>query len=81
MASSMPTIPATEVKPCLPPPPLQIVICHNHLGSQMEIDQALTHELIHAYDHCRAKNMDWSDCRQHACSEIRAASLSGEGPA
>ncbi|GAB4822620.1 hypothetical protein N2152v2_009666 [Parachlorella kessleri] len=59
-------------------PPDGIVICHNHLGSQTEIDQALTHELIHAYDHCRAKNMDWSDCRQHACSEIRAASLSGD---
>ena len=33
-----------------------------------------------AYDHCRAKNMDWTDCRQHACSEIRAASLSGGRP-
>jgi inner membrane protease ATP23 len=54
-----------------------VVICHNHLSTQMEIEQALTHELIHAYDHCRAKNMDWMDCRQHACSEIRAASLSG----
>ena len=37
----------------------------------------LTHELIHAYDHCRAY-MNWSNCVHHACSEIRAANLSGD---
>lgn len=68
-----PATPPTHI--CLTLP--QIVICHNHLGSQLEVDQALTHELVHAYDHCRARNMDWTNCRQHACSEIRAASLSG----
>lgn len=47
------------------------------LDAQEEIDHALTHELVHAYDHCRAKNIDWTDCRHHACSEIRAAMLSG----
>lgn len=26
----------------------------------------------------QAKNMDWTNCQQHACSEIRAASLSGQ---
>ena len=46
---------------------------------QDEISHALTHELVHAYDHCRAKNLDWTDCQHHACSEIRAAALSGEG--
>lgn len=55
-----------------------VVICHNHLASQEEINHALTHELIHAYDHCRAKDLDWLNCAHHACSEIRAASLSGD---
>lgn len=49
----------------------QVVICHNHVGSQHEIDVALIHELIHAYDHCRGANLDWSNCEHHACSEVR----------
>ena len=44
---------------------------------QTEINHALTHELVHAYDHCRGKNLDWTNCQHHACSEIRAAALSG----
>ncbi|KAL4442397.1 hypothetical protein ABPG77_004981 [Micractinium sp. CCAP 211/92] len=59
-------------------PPDGVVICHNHLGTQEEINHALTHELVHAYDHCRAKNLDWTNCQHHACSEIRAAALSGD---
>lgn len=59
-------------------PPDGVVICHNHLATQEEIEHAITHELIHAYDHCRAKNMDWTNCEHHACSEIRAAALSGD---
>lgn len=55
-----------------------VIICHNHLASQEEINHALTHELIHAYDHCRAKDLNWCNCQHHACSEIRAASLSGD---
>lgn len=53
-----------------------VVICSNHILFQDEVDSSLAHELIHAYDHCRASNLDWSDCRHHACSEIRAANLS-----
>mmetsp|Transcript_23495 Transcript_23495/g.56203 ORF Transcript_23495/g.56203 Transcript_23495/m.56203 type:complete len:168 (-) Transcript_23495:339-842(-) len=30
------------------------------------------------YDHCRGANLDWSDCHHHACSEVRAANLSGD---
>ena len=37
----------------------------------------MTHELIRAYDQCRAK-VDWSNCAHHACSEVRAAALSGD---
>lgn len=35
------------------------------------------HELVHAYDHCRA-NVDFSNLKHHACSEIRASALSSE---
>lgn len=37
----------------------------------------MIHELIHAYDYCRA-NLVLENCRHHACTEIRAASLSGD---
>jgi mitochondrial inner membrane protease ATP23 len=48
----------------------QVIICHNYLGSQEEVDHALLHELVHAYDHCRASNLDWANCEHHACSEV-----------
>lgn len=59
-------------------PFLQVILCHNHLIGQQEVNHALTHELLHAYDHCRGANIDWHNCNHHACSEIRAASLSGD---
>jgi inner membrane protease ATP23 len=30
-----------------------IVLCHNNLMSRTDMENMLTHELIHAYDHCR----------------------------
>uniref|UniRef100_A0A7S3DJI5 Mitochondrial inner membrane protease ATP23 n=1 Tax=Palpitomonas bilix TaxID=652834 RepID=A0A7S3DJI5_9EUKA len=57
--------------------PRQIVMCENVPLSQGRFNNTLSHELIHAIDDCRAK-MNWSDLRQHACSEIRASNLSGE---
>ncbi|KAG0485841.1 hypothetical protein HPP92_009920 [Vanilla planifolia] len=55
-----------------------ITVCCNHMTCQDEINQVLIHELIHAYDDCRVKNMDWKNCAHHACSEIRANHLSGD---
>eukprot|EP00741_Cyanophora_paradoxa_P021647 tig00000241_g20894.t1 len=54
-----------------------IVLCGNRVENLIHAEQLVTHELIHAYDECRAK-VRWDDCVHHACSEIRAASLSGE---
>ncbi|OQR99734.1 mitochondrial inner membrane protease ATP23 [Achlya hypogyna] len=55
-----------------------VVLCQNHIQDQEWMDRTMAHELIHAFDHCRAK-IDWErDCDQHACSEIRAAALSGD---
>ncbi|KAL0301084.1 UNVERIFIED_CONTAM: Mitochondrial inner membrane protease ATP23 [Sesamum radiatum] len=55
-----------------------IVVCSNHLQLQDEVTQVVIHELIHAYDDCRAANLDWTNCAHHACSEIRAGHLSGD---
>ena len=41
------------------------------------IEKTVLHELIHAYDACRVE-FNPNDCRQIACTEIRAAHLSGD---
>ncbi|CAN1153700.1 Mitochondrial inner membrane protease ATP23 [Linum perenne] len=55
-----------------------IQVCSNHMNIQDEVNQVVIHELIHAFDECRASNLDWSNCAHHACSEIRAGHLSGD---
>ncbi|XP_061923127.1 mitochondrial inner membrane protease ATP23 homolog isoform X1 [Entelurus aequoreus] len=56
----------------------QIVLCQNNIQKQSHMNRVVTHELIHAFDHCRA-HVDWfSNFRHLACSEIRAANLSGD---
>jgi inner membrane protease ATP23 len=47
-----------------------ITVCSNYLTIQDEVNQVVIHELIHAYDECRAKNLDWTNCAHHACSEV-----------
>ena len=41
------------------------------------MNNTLTHELIHTLDYCRAE-IDWNNLDHLACTEIRAANLSGE---
>merc|ERR1719272_446361 len=55
----------------------EVVLCQNMIRSEREMTDVLTHELIHAYDHCRGK-VDFNNPRHLACTEIRAASLSGD---
>ncbi|XP_033113980.1 mitochondrial inner membrane protease ATP23 homolog isoform X2 [Anneissia japonica] len=55
----------------------QIVLCENRAPSQRVVSTLLTHELIHAFDFCRA-HVEWNNLRHVACTEIRAASLSGD---
>lgn len=54
-----------------------ILLCSNHLTTQAHTSNTLVHEAVHAFDACRAK-VDWGNCVHHACSEIRAAALSGD---
>ncbi|KYO47682.1 mitochondrial inner membrane protease ATP23-like protein [Alligator mississippiensis] len=56
----------------------QIVLCQNSIHRQSLMNRVVTHELIHAFDHCRA-HVNWlSNVKHLACSEIRAANLSGD---
>ncbi|KAI8469248.1 MAG: peptidase M76 [Monoraphidium minutum] len=55
-----------------------VILCHNRLQHYREVELAVAHELIHAYDYCRAANLDLTNCHHHACTEIRAANLSGD---
>lgn len=47
-----------------------ILLCQNRFFSKGHQEDTMVHEMIHMYDHCRF-NVDWSDCRHHACSEVR----------
>ncbi|KAL2309506.1 hypothetical protein Nmel_005707 [Mimus melanotis] len=48
----------------------QIVLCQNNIRQQSHMNRVVTHELIHAFDHCRA-HVDWFKNVKHlACSEI-----------
>ncbi|KAF8241623.1 putative metalloprotease of the mitochondrial inner membrane [Wilcoxina mikolae CBS 423.85] len=58
-------------------PKYGILLCQNHLRDRGHLEDTLAHELVHAYDHLRF-NVDWQDLKHHACTEIRASSLSGE---
>ncbi|KAK1789535.1 hypothetical protein P4O66_015449 [Electrophorus voltai] len=56
----------------------QIVLCQNNIRQQAHMNRVVTHELIHAFDHCRAHVNWFSNLKHLACSEIRAANLSGD---
>uniref|UniRef100_A0A7S0II36 Mitochondrial inner membrane protease ATP23 n=1 Tax=Calcidiscus leptoporus TaxID=127549 RepID=A0A7S0II36_9EUKA len=55
-----------------------VVLCQEWVAQQTsEVPNTLAHELVHAYDDARA-HMDWFNLTHHACTEIRAAQLSGD---
>eukprot|EP00743_Colponemidia_sp_Colp-15_P011310 GILK01012597.1.p1 GENE.GILK01012597.1~~GILK01012597.1.p1 ORF type:complete len:203 (-),score=5.92 GILK01012597.1:133-741(-) len=62
-------VPASEKHPRM------VVLCADRLKFKSLVRSTLIHEFIHYFDMCSRK-MDFTDCRQHACSEIRAANLS-----
>ncbi|GAA5821409.1 hypothetical protein JCM11251_004609 [Rhodosporidiobolus azoricus] len=74
---------------CAPCPPtmaggysseLGILLCQNRFMSRKHMEDALAHELVHAWDERRFKPRGkWGeDLRAHACTEIRAENLSGD---
>ncbi|KAG2219514.1 hypothetical protein INT45_002831, partial [Circinella minor] len=54
-----------------------ILLCQNRMNSKTHQEHTMVHEMVHLYDHQRFK-VDWFNLRHHACSEVRAASLSGD---
>ncbi|KAI3404532.2 ARE2 [Candida oxycetoniae] len=58
-------------------PELGIVLCSNWIRSKWQLEDILTHELVHLYDFMRF-DVDINNLRHHACMEIRASMLSGE---
>ncbi|KAI8894336.1 peptidase M76 [Globomyces pollinis-pini] len=55
----------------------KVVLCENMLVDKSHLEDTLAHEFVHAYDHATI-NLNWNNKRHLACSEIRAANLSGE---
>lgn len=57
-----------------------IMLCANYIDKRSMLEDVITHEMVHAYDHLRF-NTDLGpeeDLRKIACAEIRASNLSGE---
>lgn len=58
-------------------PDLGILICQNRIRDKWHLEDTLAHELVHYFDNLKWE-VDWLNLKHHACSEIRASSLSGE---
>ncbi|KAJ2823578.1 Mitochondrial inner membrane protease atp23 [Coemansia erecta] len=54
-----------------------IQLCYNRLFGKGHQETTMVHEMIHAYDQ-QNFNLKWFNLEHHACTEIRAASLSGD---
>ncbi|KAI9217850.1 peptidase M76 family-domain-containing protein [Blastocladiella britannica] len=54
-----------------------ILLCQNQIFRKEHMRETLIHELVHAYDHCVFKYR-WTDCKHFACTEVRAANVSGD---
>lgn len=58
-------------------PELGVLVCQNRVLDKYHLEDTVSHELVHVYDNAKFK-VDWLNLKHHACSEIRASSLSGE---
>ncbi|KAK5575564.1 hypothetical protein RB653_006697 [Dictyostelium firmibasis] len=54
-----------------------VVICDNMQTFPLNIRNTIVHEFVHAYDMCKNK-LNPFNCEHLACTEIRAANLSGD---
>lgn len=46
-----------------------ILLCANEMRDKKHLEDTLSHEMVHAWDHLRWK-VDWADLRHAACSEV-----------
>ncbi|CAG5125429.1 unnamed protein product [Candidula unifasciata] len=56
------------------PKSMQVVLCQNTIQNRDICCNIIGHELLHAFDFCRAK-VDFTNLRHLACTEIRAANM------
>ncbi|KAF2236983.1 hypothetical protein EV356DRAFT_442594 [Viridothelium virens] len=54
-----------------------IMLCSNNHRRRKVLEDTLAHEMVHCWDHLKWK-IDGGNLRHAACTEIRAATLSGE---
>lgn len=54
-----------------------VLMSANGIRSYDQFETVLTHELIHVFDHCKYE-LDTTNVRHHACTEVRASNLSGD---
>jgi hypothetical protein len=59
----------------------QVLLCYNKLKHYKDLECAVAHELVHAYDYCRAKGLDLRNCHHHACTEVGHLYLQALEPA
>jgi len=76
-SSSTHCVPCSNSAGTAHPPSGHIFLCQGTHLNRKHMEDSITHELIHLYDHARFK-VNWNDLRHHACSEIRANNLSGD---
>ncbi|AAS50429.1 AAR064Wp [Eremothecium gossypii ATCC 10895] len=58
-------------------PSLGILLCQNRIRDKWQMEDTLSHELVHQFDELKFE-VDWMNLKHHACSEVRASNLSGE---
>ena len=47
----------------------KVFLCHDRIYEYKDVAEILSHELVHAFDYCRA-NIDIENNRHVACSEV-----------
>jgi inner membrane protease ATP23 len=55
-----------------------ILICANEMRNRKHLEDTLSHEMVHAWDHLRWK-VDWADLRHAACTEVSVLALQLRG--
>ena len=53
-------------------PTQKVIACEDNLLGSRLMAQTLAHELVHAYDQCRAK-INFNSCYHYACTEVGRA--------
>jgi hypothetical protein len=69
----------SSLRGCYSPKTNAVAICFNHLGSSQMVEEAIEHEVSHAWEKCKRDTEDHerNGCYKSACEEVKAAWCSG----